>query len=81
MNLEIFRSSLLFSKEELQKILTKLGLSMDGKRPEMITRLTVHLSTTESDEATTGQDSGRISRIVGQLNEIRERQEDPPGDR
>ena len=64
------------TKQELQKISRKYGLSEDGKRPEIITRLKERLSNSEGDEAEAGPDSERLGRIEEQLSEMRERQEE-----
>lgn len=64
------------TKIELQKILRKYGLSVDGKRPELITRLKEHLSTAEENEAEAGPDNERLDRIEEQLSEMREQQEE-----
>ena len=64
------------TKQELQKISRKYGLSEDGKRPEIITRLKERLSNTEEDEAEARPDSERLDRIEEQLSEMTLRQEE-----
>ena len=55
------------TKPELHKVLRKYGLSVDGKRQELITRLKEHLSTAEAE-----QDNERLSEMrEGQKEQTR----------
>ena len=64
------------TKQELQRILRKYGLSQDGRVTDLIARLKDHLNTTEEDvEAEARPDTERLDRIEDQLNEMRRQQE------
>ena len=68
--------SMSLTKQELQRILRKYGLSHDGKRLDLIARLKDHLNTTEEDvEAEARPETERLDRIEEQMNEMRRQQE------
>ena len=65
------------TKPELQKILRKFKLNVDGKRMDLIARIKDHLSTIEEDEVVAEDvpDTARLERLVEQMNEMRVQQE------
>ena len=63
------------TKPELQKIMRKFRLNVDGKRLDLIARLKDHLSTIEEDEAEDDPDTDRLRDLVEKFNEMRHQQE------